>query len=286
MIPKNVIITRIVLLQIVFTSFCFSYTPSSDLLKKVDSVVEKIELLISSSWEWYREEVIIVLDSLTLKYADNERSVYILDYMKKEIWGSKYTEVSQEEPAKEWWFVYQYLTPSQTEWPYYPISKPLDTDNNLLQVWDWERAGWEIIEFGWRVGHLDGSLLDAGIVEIWQTDAESNYLHPSDTWYEARDQNFQFYGESTINTSWEYTFTTIVPGEYGSRPSHIHAKVRDQNWALLLTTQIYFSWVESHKNKLDVIATSTQDAQSMLVLDLQKQGDRYRWVHDIVVPKK
>jgi len=283
MIVKKISITFVIILQTLFSSTSLAYSPSSNLLQKIDIAVEKIEILISSSWELLRDTVIKKLEWFKTNNMDDDRSIYILNYIINEISNDDVVEIEQKNES-ELSFNYAYVTPSQTEWPYYPVSKPIDRDNDLLQVWDWEQAWWDVLLFSWRVGYVDGTLLDAWVVEIWQTDADSNYMHPNDSWYKNRDKNFQFYGESLIDQYWWYSFTTIVPGEYGTRPSHIHAIVRDKIWDVLLTTQIYFSWVSSHKNQLDSIATSSQDAQSMLIMELKKQEDTYVWAHDIVVP--
>lgn len=133
------------------------------------------------------------------------------------------------------------LTPPQQEGPYYPIEIPSDDDADLTVVGDSEMValGQPLI--------LEGVLLDAsgepiegGVVEIWQTDALGVYLHPGDPGFDDRDAAFQGFGVSETGADGAWAFRTILPELYGSRPRHIHAKVKVGD-ETVLTTQIYFS---------------------------------------------
>ncbi len=134
-----------------------------------------------------------------------------------------------------------YFTPAQQEGPYYTLDKPADRDNDLVDLAGAaDLAAGQIIEFGGRVYNA-GGLPAAGLtIEIWQTDANGVYLHPGDPDTEARDRNFQFYGEAITDSSGRYSFRTILPGEYEPRPAHIHFKVKREGQELL-TSQFYFS---------------------------------------------
>jgi protocatechuate 3,4-dioxygenase beta subunit len=132
-------------------------------------------------------------------------------------------------------------TPPDQEGPFYPVERQLDMDNNLLQITGKEgQATGDIL-------HLSGKIIDtrgepvAGVtVEIWQTDPEGRYLHPRDPSSGPRDPYFQYRGRATTGQDGGYSFTTLVPGTYGSRPPHIHFKVwRDGK--TLLTSQIYIA---------------------------------------------
>src|SRR5262245_30574881 len=63
------------------------------------------------------------------------------------------------------------LTPDQTEGPFYPITLPLDTDNDLLVINN------NITPAVGRIAYLSGRILDSAggpvrdaYVEIWQSD--------------------------------------------------------------------------------------------------------------------
>jgi protocatechuate 3,4-dioxygenase beta subunit len=133
------------------------------------------------------------------------------------------------------------FTPAQQEGPYYPVEKPADHDNDLVQLSGATAlpAG-QILEFGGTVYDAGGYPLEGAVVEIWQTDASGVYLHPNDPGTENRDRNFQFYGEALTGPNGVYEFRTIVPGLYEPRPRHIHVKVK-RDGQELLTTQFYFA---------------------------------------------
>src|SRR5213593_3406886 len=87
------------------------------------------------------------------------------------------------------------LTPEQTEGPYYPITLPLDTDNDLLVI------NSNITPAVGRIAYLSGRVLDSGgspirdaHLEIWHADNTGAYVHPSSMGYANRGQNFQGFG--------------------------------------------------------------------------------------------
>jgi protocatechuate 3,4-dioxygenase beta subunit len=134
-----------------------------------------------------------------------------------------------------------YVTPVQQEGPYYPVEKPAERDNNLVLVAGAPGpATGEVLSLSGVVYDTSGAPLEGVTVEIWQTDSKGIYLHPDDPGTAQRDPNFQFYGESLTGADGVYSFRTVLPGRYGSRPRHIHVKVR-RGEALLLTTQFYFA---------------------------------------------
>lgn len=133
-----------------------------------------------------------------------------------------------------------YFTPSQAEGPYYPVSKPEDRDNDLIEL-----AGASAQPAG-TVLALSGKLYDAAgmplqgmVIEIWQTDDNGIYDHPGDPSTDARDRNFQFYGEAITAEDGSFGFRTLLPGRYEPRPRHIHYKIR-ANGADVMTSQMYF----------------------------------------------
>ena len=134
-----------------------------------------------------------------------------------------------------------YFTPAQTEGPYYPVNKPKDRDNDLV---DLEGSGGspagDILELGGTLFDASGMPVAGAVIEIWQTDNNGVYLHPNDPGTSRRDPHFQFYGESVTADDGSYRFRTIVPGHYRPRPRHIHVKIWMKGRELL-TTQFYFS---------------------------------------------
>ena len=146
-----------------------------------------------------------------------------------------------EESAEQFPIEVTYFTPSQTEGPFYPLTKPTDRDNDLYILKGAEaRPVGTILEFDGTLYDGAGMPVPEAIIEIWQTDNNGAYLHPSDSAYSRRDVNFQSYGESLTDEFGRYSFRTILPAEYNPRPRHIHVKVKIDGQTLL-TTQFYFS---------------------------------------------
>jgi protocatechuate 3,4-dioxygenase beta subunit len=98
----------------------------------------------------------------------------------------------------------------------------------------------EVLVFGGQVLDRAGNPLSGARVEIWQTDHQGIYDHPGDRRLMSRDQGFQGFGSSMTNSQGLYRFRTLLPGVYGSRPRHIHVKVKHRGRVLLIT-QIYFT---------------------------------------------
>lgn len=67
------------------------------------------------------------------------------------------------------------------------------------------------------------------IIDLWHCDAAGNYDL----------QGFTCRGMVKSDSKGRYTFTTIYPPSYGSRPRHIHFKIRAKGFPEL-TSQIYF----------------------------------------------
>jgi protocatechuate 3,4-dioxygenase beta subunit len=84
----------------------------------------------------------------------------------------------------------------------------------------------EVLVFGGQVLDRAGNPLSGARVEIWQTDHQGIYDHPGDRRLMSRDQGFQGFGSSMTNSQGLYRFRTLLPGVYGSRPRHIHVKVK------------------------------------------------------------
>jgi protocatechuate 3,4-dioxygenase beta subunit len=154
------------------------------------------------------------------------------------------------------------ITPTQPEGPYYPVDKPGDSDNNLV---DFAGAAGtpdgEVLSLAGVVYDANGQPVEGALIEIWQTDSRGIYMHPDDPDTEKRDPNFQYYGEAKTGKDGVYSFRTILPGVYEPRPPHLHVKVK-QDGKELLTTQFYFS-----------SDSSLTGAQANLVIELAPTED-------------
>jgi len=131
-------------------------------------------------------------------------------------------------------------TPPQSTGPFYPLSLPLDADNDLVIVEGRpERAAGTILHLGGRVLDADGRPVRGVRVEIWQCDAFGVYHHPRDRRGPA-DANFQGFGATTANDEGAYRFRTIEPVPYPGRTPHIHFRIAGPGFEPL-TTQMYLA---------------------------------------------
>jgi protocatechuate 3,4-dioxygenase beta subunit len=152
-------------------------------------------------------------------------------------------------------------TPPQTEGPFYPDKLPLDTDNDLIIVNDRiTPAIGEITHLTGRVLDLKGKPVNNALVEIWQVDAQSVYLHTRDSTNKKRDTNFQGFGRFLTGSSGEYYFRTIKPVPYPQRTPHIHLKVK-KGGKELLVTQCYVK-TEKERNEADFVYKAIRDPKA------------------------
>jgi len=127
-------------------------------------------------------------------------------------------------------------TPAQTEGPFYPVSLPQDTDNDLLRNGTLDYRGGQPVRVEGNVVDLEGRPVAGSLVEIWQCDEQGHYHHPGDG--NRADPAFQGFGRVTVGADGRYAFRTIKPVAYGGRTPHIHVKVKLGSRELL-TTQLY-----------------------------------------------
>ncbi len=162
-------------------------------------------------------------------------------------------------------------TPRQTTGPFYPLTKPLDSDADLVVV-----AGRPGPAKG-TVTHVIGRVLDPGgrpvadaRVEIWQCDALGAYHHPRDGG--GRDPNFQGYGRMDAGDDGAYRFRTIRPVPYPGRTPHIHFAVTARGFPTL-TTQMYVAG--DPRNERDFVLSRIADprARASVIVPLEPAPD-------------
>lgn len=128
-------------------------------------------------------------------------------------------------------------TPRQTTGPFYPRTKPRDSDADLVTVAGRpEPAQGTLTRIDGRVVDPRGRVVPDALVEIWQCDALGRYHHPRDGG--GLDPNFQGYGRTETDGQGGYGFRTIRPVPYPGRTPHIHFAVAARNFPHL-TTQMY-----------------------------------------------
>ncbi len=137
-------------------------------------------------------------------------------------------------------------TPRETAGPFYPVSYPIDKDNDLTFLNDKAgKAEGEVIWINGLVRNQGCEPVESALVEIWQACSTGRYNHPRDSNKARLDPNFQYWGKAVTNEKGEYAFKTIKPGSYPAswfwtRPPHIHFTIQSKQH-VPLTTQMYFS---------------------------------------------
>jgi catechol 1,2-dioxygenase len=102
------------------------------------------------------------------------------------------------------------------------------------------------------------------IIDIWHCDTAGKY----------DDRGFKCRGLVKSDSNGKYLFKTIFPPSYGSRPRHIHFKVRADGFREL-TSQIYFQGDPNIQNDF------AKRAEASRVLSLTKKQNEQHGVFDI-----
>lgn len=169
-------------------------------------------------------------------------------------------------------------TPPQPEGPFYPREFPKETDADLLHYGGATAKG-TALELTGRVMRSDGSPLSDAVVEIWQCDAEGDYLYDTASMREA-DPGFQGFGKTVTNSAGNYRFITIRPVPYAGRPPHIHMRVK-RNGKTLLTTQMYVNGDGAEKDPF--VSRLPDAARKRLFAELVKTSNGFSTNFDIVI---
>jgi len=82
------------------------------------------------------------------------------------------------------------------------------------------------------------SAVGGAVVDVWQTDAEGHYSQYAQSGYDGRGDTF-LRGLQTTDANGRVTFTTVYPGWYAGRATHIHVEVT-VNGRSVKVTQIAF----------------------------------------------
>ncbi|HET6757569.1 MAG TPA: protocatechuate 3,4-dioxygenase [Burkholderiales bacterium] len=175
-------------------------------------------------------------------------------------------------------------TPPQVKGPFYPLSLPLDRDNDLTSVAGNSGVAKGLItDIGGRVLDERGRAVPKVRVEIWQANAYGRYHHERDRQNKPIDPNFQGYGQFVTDADGGYRFRTIKPVAYPGRAPHIHFALTGEDFAPLIT-QMYIAGAPENKN--DQLLNSIGDARlrESLIVKLTESADgSLRGTFDIVL---
>ncbi|MGV7106562.1 dioxygenase family protein [Flavobacterium sp. U410] len=130
-------------------------------------------------------------------------------------------------------------TNSETEGPFPTINPANYTTNNIIG----DRTGVSLsISINIVNINANCSAYQNAIVDIWHCDKDGNYSQYGGTQMQSANYtNYNFLrGRQITDSNGNVTFTTIFPGWYQSRATHIHVHIYDPNGTSLLVTQIAF----------------------------------------------
>jgi protocatechuate 3,4-dioxygenase beta subunit len=169
-------------------------------------------------------------------------------------------------------------TPAQPEGPFYPREFPKETDPDLFHHAGATAKG-TLLELSGRVVRQDGSPLADAVVEIWQCDADGDYLYDTAS-MRAADPGFQGFGKTVTDSAGHYRFLTIRPVPYTGRPPHIHMRVK-RDGRDLLTTQMYVKGDGAEKDPF--VARLPDAARKLLFAELVRTPDGLATNFDIII---
>ena len=166
-------------------------------------------------------------------------------------------------------------TPAQTAGPFYPLSFPQDSDNDLVHVSGHPQAAKGIAtRITGRILDQNGRPVSRARVEIWQCDANGRYHYVRDGRVDRpRDDNFQGYGTTTTDGSGGYEFLTIKPVPYPGRTPHIHFDVSGRGFERFIT-QMYVAGEPRNATDPVLMGVSDAAARDRLMVALHPAGGR------------
>jgi protocatechuate 3,4-dioxygenase beta subunit len=131
------------------------------------------------------------------------------------------------------------ITPSETEGPYPDKTGMLNNSAFFRRDITEGRSGLPLT-LTLTIVNVNSSCspVSNASVEIWQCDASGNYSEYSQPGYDGTGKTF-LRGLQTSDANGQVTFTTIYPGWYAGRATHIHVDVF-RGSSLVKTTQIAF----------------------------------------------
>ncbi|MBG48284.1 MAG: intradiol ring-cleavage dioxygenase [Pseudozobellia sp.] len=131
------------------------------------------------------------------------------------------------------------VTPSETEGPF-PTKNPEDYERvNIVG----DRTGISLdMDITIRNVNNECNALTGAFVDIWHCDKDGNYSEYGGSGMQPTNyvNNHFLRGRQISNSEGLVEFTSIFPGWYNGRSTHIHVHVYDEEGSSLLVTQIAF----------------------------------------------
>jgi protocatechuate 3,4-dioxygenase beta subunit len=131
------------------------------------------------------------------------------------------------------------VTPSETRGPYPDTTGMINNQAFYRRDIAEGKSGLPLTLTLTVVNTNNGCSAISGVqVEVWQCDATGNYSEYSQPGFNGTGQTF-LRGVQTTDANGQVTFTTIYPGWYQGRATHIHVDVY-RSGTIIKTTQIAF----------------------------------------------
>jgi len=130
------------------------------------------------------------------------------------------------------------LAPDETEGPF-PTKAPASYVRSDITG---DRTGYKLTSKITIVNHANCNVVSGLLVDIWHCDAAGNYSEYGGTSMQTTDYTSVHFlrGRQTTDTNGLVTFTSIFPGWYSGRATHIHAHIYNASGTSLKITQIAF----------------------------------------------
>lgn len=131
------------------------------------------------------------------------------------------------------------ITNSETAGPF-PTKSPSTLERVDIRA---DRTGVDLdVEITIQNLNNDCQVLEGAIVDIWHCDKDGYYSEYGGTSMQSIDYTAVHFlrGRQITNVEGKVAFTTIFPGWYQSRATHIHVHIYDSSGKSLLVTQIAF----------------------------------------------
>jgi protocatechuate 3,4-dioxygenase, beta subunit len=164
-------------------------------------------------------------------------------------------------------------TPAQVAGPFYPLTLPLDRDNDLVSVAGRSgRAKGTILDVAGRVLDTSGKPVAGVRIEIWQVNGFGRYHHPDDDSDLPMDPDFQGFGETVSDTGGAYRFRTVKPVAYPGRAPHIHFAVSGPGFGPFYT-QMYLAGAPENSRDFVLRTVTDRKSRESLIVTLERAPD-------------
>ncbi|MGH8480863.1 MAG: intradiol ring-cleavage dioxygenase [Nevskiaceae bacterium] len=115
-------------------------------------------------------------------------------------------------------------TPAQTAGPFYTPDTPLKSDFRA------DDPGGAPLDLHVTVLDAQCRPMPGAVVDLWHANTRGRY----------DNEGFRLRGHQAADAKGGVRFSTVLPGNYGSRTRHFHARIFRPGGGRLLTTQLYF----------------------------------------------